>query len=271
MQFMNRFRASSRVGLRPRRASVHSGRKARFVSTERPVRLVAIHQPNFFPWLGYFDKISRADVFVILDNVQFQKTGGTWSNRVMLNVGGQGRWVTAPVVRSFHGVKRIDEVEFNESTPWRVQLLKTIETNYRRARFFEEVFAWLRPLIVNETRHLCTYNMAAIRTIAAALGLSVAKLTKASDLPADGRATELLAGLVKAVGGTHYLAGGGAQGYQQDTLFERAGLGLVYQYFQHPVYLQPGRREFVPGLSVIDALMNCGAPGTRALLGSEGW
>lgn len=235
------------------------------------MRLVAIHQPNFFPWLGYFDKISRAHVFVILDNVQFQKTGGTWSNRVMLSVGGQGRWVTAPVARSFHGVKRIDEVEFNESTPWRAQLLKTIETNYRRTPFFEEIFAWLRPVIVNETQHLCTYNVAAIRTIATALGLSVAKLTKASDLPAEGRATELLAELAKAVGGTHYLAGGGAQSYQQDTLFEQAGLGVVYQDFQHPVYVQTGRREFVPGLSVIDALMNCGAAGTRALLGPEGW
>lgn len=73
-------------------------------------RLVAIHQFNSFPWLGYFDEIGRVDVFILLDNVQFPKTGGTWVNRLQWLVGGKGTWVTAPIVRAYHGVRDIQEM-----------------------------------------------------------------------------------------------------------------------------------------------------------------
>ena len=75
-------------------------------------RVVAIHQPNFFPWLGYFDKIARSDVFIFLDDVQFPKTGGVWSNRVKILIGGEARWSTAPIDRSFTGTRKICEMHF---------------------------------------------------------------------------------------------------------------------------------------------------------------
>ncbi len=78
--------------------------------------VVAIHQPNFLPWLGYFDKVAKSDVFVFLDSVQAPKTGGSWLNRVRLAMNGEARWVTAPIDRTFHGVKRVHELEFG-STP----------------------------------------------------------------------------------------------------------------------------------------------------------
>ena len=68
-------------------------------------RLVAIHQPNFLPWLGYFDKLARADVFILLDTVQFPKKAGSWMNRARLLVGGEPSWITVPVVRSYHGLR----------------------------------------------------------------------------------------------------------------------------------------------------------------------
>ena len=75
--------------------------------------LVAIHQPNFFPWLGYFDKIRRADFFILLDDVQYPKTGaGSWSNRVKVMINGEGRWLTAPVDRSFHGTRKTGAPRF---------------------------------------------------------------------------------------------------------------------------------------------------------------
>ena len=86
--------------------------------------LVAIHQPNFLPWLGYFDKIARADVFVMLDSVQFAKTGGTWSNRVQMLVGGQATWLTMPIVRSYHGVRTYRQMEIDEEQSWRKKLLE---------------------------------------------------------------------------------------------------------------------------------------------------
>lgn len=229
-------------------------------------RLVAIHQPNFFPWLGYFDKIRRADAFVVLDNVQQQKTGGTWSNRVMLNVGGQAKWVTAPIVRSYHGVRRVNEMEFDSSVPWRDRLERTIQSCYGRSPHFAEVMDLLRPLLLNADNRLWAYNMDALKALVVALGFPLSKLVLASTLSTDGAGTRLLISIVRAVGGTAYLSGGGADGYQEEPLFLETGIQLVFQEFQHPVYSQAGAARFIPGLSIVDALMNCGIAGTRRLL-----
>jgi hypothetical protein len=231
-------------------------------------KIVAIHQPNFFPWLGYFNKIARADLVLIMDNAQFQKTGGTWSNRVRLLVGGAPAWVTAPVVRSYHGVRSVREMQLNEGAPWRTKLSKTIENNYRQAPFFESVFPRLSELINNPTSQLAEYNTAAVTSLSAALGIDPAKFVLGSTIQAEGSATDLLVSMIKAVGGTAYLCGGGAEGYQEDEKFAAAGLRLIYQDFRHPVYTQRGTKEFVPGLSVIDALMNCGFEQTGALAGA---
>ena len=228
--------------------------------------VVAIHQPNFFPWLGYFNKISRSDVFILMDNVQFPKKGGSWSNRVQLAIDGQATWVTMPVVRSFHGTRTIHDMQINSSTPWRDKLLKTVQISYARAPFFEQVFPLFKDMVNNPTDRLMDYNEAAIRAIADAIGLDTSGLVIGSTLDTAGAATDLLISMTRAVGGTAYLCGGGASGYQEDDKFAQAGLELVYQQFHHPIYPQINTSEFVPGLSILDSLMNCGIDGTRSLL-----
>jgi hypothetical protein len=228
-------------------------------------KLVAIHQPNFFPWLGYFNKIAAADVFLVMDNVQFSKTGGTWLNRVRLLVGGEPRWATMPVVRSYHGTRLVREMKIDNAGPWRAKLLKTVEASYRRAPHFAEVFPLVERLVRNPTDDLTSYNLSAITALVEALGLDSSKLRLGSALGAEGAATDLLVSMVEAAGGAAYLCGGGAGGYQEDEKFAARGLKLVYQDFAHPTYPQANAGEFVPGLSVIDALMNCGFERTRAL------
>lgn len=233
-------------------------------------KLIAIHQPNFFPWLGYFNKIARADLFLILDNVQFPKKGGTWLNRVRLMHGSKPDWITMPVVRAYHGLRRIDEIQIDNAAPWRSKLLKTIEMNYRAAPFFDEVFPVLTGLINDRNDGLAKFNYSAIMTIAKILGLETSKLIRGSTLDGQGRSTELLISMVKSVGGTAYLCGGGAAGYQEDEKFAAEGIELVYQDFQHPVYPQRNSAEFIPGLSIIDVLMNCGYEEARSLI-SKPW
>lgn len=231
-------------------------------------KLVAIHQPNFFPWLGYFDKLARADVFVLLDDAQFPKKGGTWINRVRLLVDEEPAWVTAPVDRSYHGVRQIREMRIDEQRPWRRKLLATIQTSYGRAPHKDEVMPLLSELIENPTDRLADYNRTSITALADGLGLTT-EFVLSSSLGTSGRATERLIELVKAVGGSSYLSGGGAGGYQEDERFSEAGIELVEQRFEPATYPQLAR-DPVPGLSVIDALLNCGFEGTRRLLDSAG-
>lgn len=228
--------------------------------------IVAIHQPNFFPWLGYFDKIARSDVFVLLDHVQLQKTGGTWSNRVKLLQGGEARWVTAPILRKFHGVLAIKDMEFQADSPWREKFMKSLVVNYGRARFFREILDFIEPLILNPENNLARYNGTAVTAIAQYLGLPAEKFRWSSEMGVDEQASDMLVTLTRAVDGNAYMCGGGAAGYQEDATFAAAGVGLIYQNFQHPVYPQIGTKEFVPGLSIIDALMNIGLVGVRSAL-----
>jgi hypothetical protein len=221
-------------------------------------RIVAIHQPNFFPWLGYFDKIARSDVFIFLDDVQFAKTGGTWSNRVKLLMAEEPRWVTAPIRRAFHGVVSINQIEWADEQPWRAKLLKTLSVNYAKKPFFKETMAWLEPLILLPEGNLARYNMAVIRAIAYQIGLRHDHCVTSSSLGVQGQASELLIDLTRKVGGGSYLCGGGASGYQEDEAFAAARVELRYQSFAPPIYKQHGRREFIPGLSIVDALMNLG-------------
>lgn len=228
-------------------------------------RTVAIHQPNFFPWLGYFDKLARSDVFIFLDNVQYTKTGGSWSNRVKLLGGGEARWFTAPINRAFHGVYNIDQITWAQQ-PWRETLVRTLHANYAKCAYYQSTMELLLPLIENPENNLASYNIGAINAIAHYVGIDTNHCVRASELPGKGSSTELLVSLTRLVGGARYLCGGGAGGYQDDILFAKASLQLAYQNFQHPIYPQRGSSEFVPGLSVVDALMNAGRDSVRHML-----
>ena len=221
--------------------------------------VVAIHQPNFFPWLGYFDKIHRSDVFVFLDDVQYQKTGGAWSNRVRVLMQGQAQWLTAPVDRVYHGTRQVDEVRFSANVSWRGRLRKTLQSAYGRAIFYRQTMDLLNPLLDFSADNVADYNINSIGRLMQALGLEATRCVRSSSIPTASAATKRLVEITAHLGGTHYLCGGGSGGYQQDEMFAQAGICLVHQQFVHPQYAQPGVHSFVPGLSVMDALMHRGA------------
>lgn len=232
-------------------------------------KIVAIHQPNFLPWLGFFDKIMRSDVFVILDNVQFSKKGGTWTNRVRVLMNGQENWLTVPVVRNFHGTKLINEMLINDSFNWREKMIKSIRQNYVKATFFSETMPLVDNLINHSTENLAEYNIKAIYSLAKHIGLSTSHFVLGSSLDTTGSSNELLISITKRVGGGTYMSGGGASAYQDEQKFIDSGLGFCQQDFRHPLYNQLGRSEFVAGLSVIDALFNCGSGSILRMLGGD--
>jgi hypothetical protein len=229
-------------------------------------KIVAIHQPNFLPWLGFFDKLARADAFVLLDSVQFPRTSkGTWINRVKLLVGGKAAWATVPIVRAEGSALPIADVRIDDSQPWRRKLLRTIEHNYGRAPAFAEVFPLVEELLATPAERIAAFNEHNVRRLSDELGLESGKVVRSSEVPADGQSTDLLIELTRAVGGTAYLFGGDAYRYQEDEKFAERGVALVEQRFEHPTYPQ-AVEPFVSGLSIVDALMSCGIAGTRDLV-----
>jgi RimJ/RimL family protein N-acetyltransferase len=227
----------------PRETVKVEGRSERVIRMAR-THVVAIHQPNFFPWLGFFDKLARADTFVLLDTVEFSK--GSRTNRVEVLVGGKPHWITAPVKRA--GIAGpIRDVRIDESRDWREKIVKTLRQSYSGSAQLPLV----SDLITHREGRLAHYNEHAIRHLAEALGITTA-IVRASELDVRGSATELLVDIVRAVGGSAYLAGGGAGGYQQDDRFAKSGIALMPQDFDAP-----------HGLSIIHALLSGEAPAAR--------
>ncbi|MBN2464464.1 WbqC family protein [candidate division WOR-3 bacterium] len=218
--------------------------------------IVAIHQPNYLPWLGYFAKMVSCDCFVIQDNVQMP--GHSYVNRVQVRAPNGPQWLTVPVRRLSPDGTLIRSVEIctGDRRPWFQRHLARMREYYRAAPYWEGVMPWVTDLLSRDWTRLGEMNVCLIREVAARLGID-REVRLASVLAATGSKTELLVQIVKAVGGDAYLRGAGAVAYQDDRMLEREGITPLALTFDHPTYPQAGK-QFVPGLSALDALFNCG-------------
>ena len=224
--------------------------------------VVAIHQPNYAPWLGYFHKIARADHFVFLDNVQFPMH--SYTNRVRIAQSGAARWLTQPVRRRFG--QPICDVRFADDD-WPVKHLDALRGTYGRAAYFRNV--WDAVVLMYEAIPpgvLAAANQFLIETLARKLGLDCDFCRGSDYVVGDLRADDRVIALVGAVApGAAYLSGTGGAKYQDPEKFAAAGVPLRYVSFQHPVYPR-GSADFHPGLSVLDAVFHLGWEGARALI-----
>ena len=228
--------------------------------------IVSIHQPNFFPWLGFFDKIEKADVFIILDDVQLPKTGGTWSNRVKIIKNGLPKWMTVPINRNYSGTRAINQSFFNDSYDWRNSIIGTIQSNYNNSTYFNEVFSVLKHIIEFKNNNIAAHNINAIYSLSKTLGIDTNKFILSSDISYDGHSSEMLVSLVKLAQGNSYLCGGGSKNYLDKEVFKKEGVEIFFQDFIQPEYSQKNTSTFAPGLSIIDAVMNLGWQETKILL-----
>lgn len=226
-------------------------------------KIVAIHQPNFFPWLGFFEKIKRSDVFIFLDDVQFPKTGGNWTNRVYILDNGAPKWLSAAVDRNYPGFKLINEIAFSTKIDWKGSLKGAIHNAYRKAPFYNEISTEVFQNLESAENNLSSFNIHMNKIFCCWLGIDINKTVLSSTFEVDCVSNERLISLTKNVGGNAYMCGGGAQGYQQDELFAKEGVKLIYQNFTPAPYYQFNTPVFVPGLSIIDLLMNLGIAGSR--------
>ncbi|HZT59147.1 MAG TPA: WbqC family protein [Pyrinomonadaceae bacterium] len=226
--------------------------------------LVAIHQPEHMPWLGFFEKMLRADLFVMLDDVQFSK--GDFQNRNRVKGAGGAQWLTVPVVQRFP--QRINEVEVAGGS-WRAKHWKTLASCYAKARHFETFAGAFEDFYRREWSRLSELNVAGTGLLARALGVET-KVVFSSSLAAGGRKSELVLNICKAVGASAYYSGRVGSTYLDAEAFRRAGIDVVVQEFEHPTYEQQFMKGegFVPNLSALDLLFNCGPDGLELLRGA---
>lgn len=220
---------------------------------------VAIHQPQFMPWLGYLDKIDRADVFVLLDTVQFKKN--EWQNRNRIRTPQGWQWLTVPVLHDFG--QRLDEVRINQTVNWAAKHVRALEMHYARAAFAPHFLPQLHRIYERPWDRLLDVTMACLRWLLEALEIRT-PLRMASEMLLREEPTDRLIDICRAVGATKYLAGAGAQHYMDFARFEAAGIRVEVQEFKHPVYPQC-YEPFVPGLAAVDLLLTCGPEGRHTL------
>jgi hypothetical protein len=222
-------------------------------------RDVCILQPGYMPWLGYFDQAKLADVFVMYDDVQFDKNG--WRNRNRA-CGPKGPvWLTVPVLHSGRTGQLVRDVEIGAGD-WVRRHLGTLRACYARAPYFKDVFLPVEALLRSgKYRRLVDLNHDVHTLLAGMLGVAENRVY-ASELgvPALGR-TERLVDICRRLKATRYISSDASRVYMREELWRHAGIELVYQNFPNPPYPQYG--AFVPRLSAIDALMWCGPEAAR--------
>ena len=223
---------------------------------------LAAHQPQYLPWLGYFDKMDRVDLFVLLDTVQFKKN--EWQNRNRIRTADGWQWLTVPVHHRFP--MTIRDVSIDEATSWRRKHREALRIQYARAARREAIQPALDRLLLESCATLSELNVRSIRVLGDLLGVRT-PIVLASDLEGlpEG-ADERLVALCRRFNCSAYLAGAGGRAYMDPEPYRRAGIQVNFQEFRHPIYLQshPG---FTPDLSAIDLLMNVG-PGSIELVRS---
>jgi hypothetical protein len=226
---------------------------------------VAIHQPHYLPWLGYFDKLESADLFILLDTVQFKKH--EWQNRNRIRTKDGWQWLTVPIVDRFP--ERIDQVEINARTDWQRKHCQALRLHYGSAPYWAPLGPELIALLQEPWTRLCDLNLAVLDLLCRQLGITTPRHL-ASTMEAREEPTDRLVDLCRAVGGSIYLAGQGGGAYMDVGRFSQAGIAVQIQDYQHPEYPQR-YTPFVSHLAVVDLLFNCGPESLQILRSGRRW
>jgi len=218
---------------------------------------IAIHQPQYLPWIGYFDKLDRADIFVLLDDVQYKKN--EWQNRNRIKTAGSVQWMTVPV--RFRFPQMIRDVKIAHEHNWRKKHDHALTANYNHALYFDRYRDFFRNVYLRNWNHLLDLNLHIIAYLMEKLGIQT-RIVLSSRLKIREKRSDRLIAICQALGGKEYLSGPGAKVYLDLEAFKNRGIQVKFQDFHHPRYGQlfngGGNPGFVPNLSIIDLLFNCG-------------
>lgn len=229
---------------------------------------ISMMQPTFLPWMGYFELIMKADVFIFLDDFQYSVQSYHQRNRLFINKN-QVDWYTVPVIKNKSFEKPINEVVINEQNPWRKKFLKRIENNYSKAEYYSDVFPIIKEVLEEKHQNLAQLNMRIIELIIKNLQIDT-EIRRSSEFSSEKKRSERVLELLKLTGAKEYYSAQGSFEYMfEDKIFPVKEIDVYFQDFVPQEYKQIGSSEnFIPYLSVIDVLMNNGFDNTKELISS---
>lgn len=211
------------------------------------------HQPNFIPYMGFFYKMFKSDIFVIDDDVQFSKGG--WHNYNYIKVGKDRHRITVPV--SFKHGDLINEVIIDYTRNWQMKMLKTLKMNYSKAMFFDEVYEFFSWHILSSPMCLVDLNVKMLIEIKERFGIETKVLIASKDIPTDKKNNDRNVFQCLKVGSNIYYSGIGGKEYNDLLLYKKNGIKVVYTDYK-PVEYKQQKWNFIPNLSVLDYLFNEG-------------
>ena len=228
--------------------------------------ILSAHQPQYIPWIGYFDKLQKSDCFVFLDQVQYKDR--EYQNRNKIRTKDGWMWLTVPVASKGKGRQRICDISIDNGFPWARQHLKSLKTCYGRSKFFQNFHPFFEKIYSRNWQKLVDLNLEIIRYLLKELSISQ-DLYFESDLRIVHKKTERIIEICRKIKADTYLSGIGAKAYIEEEKFVQAGIKLTYQNFVHPVYCQQFSakdNDFIPNLSILDLLFNVGTDKAKEIL-----
>ncbi|MBN1981401.1 MAG: WbqC family protein [Chitinivibrionales bacterium] len=227
--------------------------------------IITIHQPQYMPWIGYFHKMASADLFVLLDDVQFKKNEWQHRNRIRNATGWQ--WLSVPNSYSFPQL--IKEVRVINDRSWQDKHLKSIQMCYGRTPFCKQYLPLFEGYFSGHWDTIDLVSHDSITLLASIMGIDT-RVVKSSDYGFEGTATERLVNICKYFNADTYIAGAGGKEYLDEMQFAAEGIAVDYQHFTTPYYPQhwsKGEEDFIANLSAIDLVFNCGPESLDVLMG----
>ena len=223
--------------------------------------IVAIHQPEYLPWLGFFKKMMNVELFVFLDDVQFRKKG--WQNRNRIRINDGTTLLSIPV--HTHSYPKINEVTIDNEKNWSMRHKKSILYNYARAPYFGEIKDFIESIFEKKFQYLVDLNTEIIKFIMNELEIK-SKIVFSSELEISKKGSDRVLDICKAVDADHYITGTfWAESNLRVEEFKKSNIDVEFQKFQHPTYKQI-HGEFIPEMSIIDLLFNEGRKEAKKIL-----
>jgi hypothetical protein len=224
---------------------------------------VTIHQPNYIPWIGFFNKVSMADTYVILDTVQYEKDGFTNRNKIRQPDSPIGwAWLTVPVKKGSSN-QPIKDVQIDNNQKWKEASLRSINRIYKSSPYLKAYSQFLDSIYKKEWDGLSDLNEFIIKELFSMLGIEP-QIIKASELGVNSKKSDLNLDICKKVGATEYISGISGRDYLEMDRFKEEGIKVTFHDFKHPVYEQV-RGPFISNLSVLDLLLSCGPDSTKMI------